>query len=95
MKVTMIPIVTGALDKIPKCFVNGQKKLDDNRTNGEHRNNRIITIGQNTKKSRGDLKRLAVTQTLVENHHLILIWKNSQRSNNNNKNSNNKNKQQK
>ena len=33
----------------------------------------IIEIGQNTGKSPGDKRRLAVTQTPVENHQLTLI----------------------
>ena len=32
-----------------------------------------IKIGQTTKKSPGDFKRLAVTQTPVENHQLTLM----------------------
>ena len=35
------------------------------RTSGEHPNYCIIEIGQNTEKSPGDLRILAVTQTLV------------------------------
>ena len=46
-----------------------------NKTNGDHLNYSIIEIGQNTEKSPGDLKRLAVTQTTVENHQLTLMWK--------------------
>ena len=30
---------------------------------------------QNTKKSPGDLRRLAVTQTSVKNYRLLLMWK--------------------
>ena len=32
-------------------------------------------IGQNTEKSPGELRRLAITQTLVENHKRYLMWK--------------------
>ena len=45
------------------------------RTSGDHRNNSIVKIGQNTKKSPGDLRRLAVTSTPVENYKLRLVWK--------------------
>ena len=45
------------------------------RTNEDHSNNSIIEIGQNTKKSPGNLRKLAVTQTRVENHQLTLVWK--------------------
>ena len=35
----------------------------------------IIKNGQNTEKSPGDLRRLAITQTLVRSHQLTLVWK--------------------
>ena len=45
------------------------------KTSGEHPSSSIVEIGQNTKKNPGDLKRLAVTQTPMENHKLTLVWK--------------------
>ena len=45
------------------------------RTKLEHPNYGIIKIGQNTVKSPGDLRRLAVAQTPVRNHQIALIWK--------------------
>ena len=38
------------------------------RTSGNHPNYSFIENGQNTEKSPGDLRRLAVTQTPVEDH---------------------------
>ena len=35
----------------------------------------IIKIGQNTKKNPGDMRKLAITQTPVENYQLTLMWK--------------------
>ena len=35
----------------------------------------IFEIGNNTEKSPGDLRRLAATQTPLENHQLQLEWK--------------------
>ena len=59
----------------------GTGRLRNKRTSGDHPNYSIVEIGQNTKKSPGDLRRLAVTQTPVENHHLALVLKkNSQMS---------------
>ena len=52
--------------------------LGNKRTNGDHPNYYIIEKGQNTEKSPGGLRRLAVTQTLVRDHHLKLMGKNSQ-----------------
>ena len=43
------------------------------RTSGDHLNCYIIENGQNTKKSPGDLRGLAVTQTPVKNHQLTLM----------------------
>ena len=40
---------------------------------GEHANNFIIEIGQNTEISTGDLRRLAVTETPVRNHQFTLV----------------------
>ena len=56
------------------------------RPSGEHPNNSIIENGQNTEKSHGDLRRLPVTQSLVKDHHLTLMWKNLMSNNNNNNN---------
>ena len=43
-----------------------EKKIwKEKNTNNNHQDNSIIKIGQNTEKSPGDLRRLAVTQTLV------------------------------
>ena len=47
--------------------------LEDKRTSGNHQYDSIIEIGQNTKKSTGDLRRLAVTQIPVVNHQLTLV----------------------
>ena len=41
-------------------------------TSGDHPKYRIVAINQNTKKNPGDLKRLAVTQSPVENHQLTM-----------------------
>ena len=59
------------------------KGLRNNGTDRDCPNYSIIKIGQNTEKSLGDLRRLAVTQTPVENYQLMLIGKTLQESNNN------------
>ena len=43
------------------------------RTSGDHPNDSIIKNGLNTKKNPEDLKRLAVNQTLVKTHQLMLM----------------------
>ena len=66
IKVTIIPIVIGAFGTETKGLLSWQ-------TIGDHPNYSIIEKGQNTEKSPGDLRRLAVTQTRVEDHQLTLM----------------------
>ena len=47
------------------------------RTGGDHPDCSIVENGQNTEKNPGDLRRLAVTQTPVKDHQLILMSENS------------------
>ena len=53
----------------------GTGGLGNERTSGDHPNYSLTEIGQNIKKGPGDLRTLAVTQTLVENHQLMLVRK--------------------
>ena len=69
MKVTIIPIVIGALSTVTKGFL----RLGNKVTSGDHPNNYIIENGQNTEKSPGNLRRLAVTQTLGKDHQQTLM----------------------
>ena len=71
MKVTIIPIVIGAFGTVTK----GTGELGNRRTREDHPNYDIIVNGQNTEKSPGDLRRLAVIQTPLKNHQLKLMWK--------------------
>ena len=43
------------------------------RTSGDHPNYSIVENGQNTVKSPGDLRRLAVSQTPVKDYQLTLM----------------------
>ena len=82
MKVTIIPIVIGALSTINKRLVQG---LEDLEIRGPVETIKtIIEIGQNTEKSPGDLRKLAVTQTPVRDHQLTLMWKSHDNNNSNN-----------
>ena len=71
MKVTIIPIVISAFCTVTKGLLKGPEDLEV----GDHPKNNIIENGQNTEKSPGDLRRLAVTQTPVKDHQLTLMWK--------------------
>ena len=52
------------------------------RTSRAYHNYRISKIVQNTEKSPGDLRRLAVTQTPVKDHQLTLMWKTRKKNKN-------------
>ena len=51
----------------------GTGGLENKMTSGDHPNNCIIEISQNTEKDTGDLMRLAVTQTHLKDHQLMLM----------------------
>ena len=51
----------------------GTGGLGNKRMSGDHPNDSIIKIGQNTEENLGDLWRLSVTQTPVRNHQLTLM----------------------
>ena len=70
MKVTIVPIVIGAFGTIIKR----PGGLGSWRTGRDYPNDSITENGQNTEKSPGDLRRLAVTQTAVKNHQPTLMW---------------------
>ena len=61
MKVTIVPIVIGALGTVTKELLKGLEDLE------------IAEDGQNTETSPGDLRRLDVTQTPLKNLQLILM----------------------
>ena len=73
MKIMVIPIVAGALGTVLEDL---EKRLGDQEMRG-----RIDTIqttaliGKNTEKSPGDMRKFAITQTTVENHKQMLVWK--------------------
>ena len=73
MLVTILLIVIGAFGTITKGLLKGTGCLGSWRTSGDHPNDSTTENGQNTEKSPGDLRRLAVTKTPVKNHRLRLI----------------------
>ena len=54
-------------------FCTGTGRLGKKRTSEDHPNYSIVDIGQNSKKSPLDLRRLAVTQTPMENLQRTLM----------------------
>ena len=68
---TVIPFVISRLGSHQRIY-KGTEGLGNKRTSGDHQNYSTVEIGQNTSKTPGDLKRLAVTQTPVEKPQLTL-----------------------
>ena len=58
-----------------KRIIKGTGGLGSWQTSGDHPNYSIIENDQNTEKSPGDSRRLAVTQTPVKDPQLMLMWK--------------------
>ena len=57
----------------PQSVCKGPGRVRNQRMSQDHPNYSIVKIDQNTEKSPGDLRRLAVTQTPVKNHQLTLV----------------------
>ena len=68
----MILIIIRALGTGFKAWERGLR-VGNRRTNQDYPDYSIVKIGQNTQESPGDLKRLAVTQTPVNDHQLKLV----------------------
>ena len=73
MNVRIISIVIVSLGIVTKGLLKGVEDLEVGGRVGDHPNYRIAENGQNTEKSPGDLRRLALTQTPVEDHQLTLM----------------------
>ena len=76
MKVTIVPIVIGAFGTVTKGLLKGLEDLAVGRRVETIQTTSIIENGQNTEKSPGDLRRLAVTQATVKHNQLMLMRKN-------------------
>ena len=65
----------------PQRFGKRTGRAENGRMNRDHPNYSIVEIDQNTKKSPRNLKRLAVTQTPIEDHQLRFKRKTRYKSN--------------
>ena len=63
-------MVTGALGTTPKRTGKGSRRYANKRTNGDYL---IIKISQNTEKSPGNFRKLAVIQTPLKIHPIMLV----------------------
>ena len=55
----------------PKTLGKGTGIVGNRRPNRDHPNYSIVKIRKNTKKNSGNLRRFAVIETPVKDHHLI------------------------
>ncbi len=72
MKVDLKPIVIAKLGIISEKFVKSSGRIRNQRTTGDHPDNSIIKIGQNSEKRQEGSRRLGVTQTSEIYNHLTL-----------------------
>ena len=63
MQVTIIPIVIGAFGTVTKGLLKGLEDLEVGGRVDTIQTTAFVENGQNTTKSTGDMRRLAVTQT--------------------------------
>ena len=75
MKISVIPMVVGALETIPIGLVRGVEELKISRASRDHPNYKNFEVSQNTGKGPGDLWRSAINQTKVKEYRLMLMWK--------------------
>ena len=59
----------------PQRLGKRNRSIGNQRTNRDHLDDSIVEIGQNTDKSPGGMRRLAVTQIPVNDHQLTLVLK--------------------
>ena len=78
---TVMPIVVCALGL--KNFGKDIRTVEDQWKNRDHLDHIIVEIGQNTEKSPGDLRRLAMTQTPLKDYQLMRVGKTCEEKNNN------------
>ena len=75
MRVTVMLLVISMLGNDPERISKKDGRVGNQRTNRDHPNYNIIEIGQKTKKSPEDFRRLPNAQTPVKDHQLMLVWK--------------------
>ena len=72
IKITVIQIITGSFVMVPKGF-KGTERAENIRTCRYQADFSITKISQNTEKSHGGMRRLAITQTPAKDHQLTLV----------------------
>ena len=73
MKVTIVPIVIGALSTVTKELLKGREDLEVGGRVETIQTTALLRTARILRRVSGDLRRLAVTQTPVKDHKLILM----------------------
>ena len=68
LRVPVKVIMVGVLGTVPKGFDERLEKLEIKEKNRNHPDYSIVEIGQNTRMSPGDLRKIAATQTPMKDH---------------------------
>ena len=72
MRVTIMPIVIGALVTVTKGLLKGLEDLEVRERMKTIQTTALLRSALNTQKSPGDLRRRAVTQTPMKDHQFTL-----------------------
>ena len=75
MKVAIIPTVIGDFSTVTRGLLKGLEDLEVGARAESIQTTALLINGQNTEKSPADLIRLAVTQTPLKDHQLMLMRK--------------------
>ena len=75
MKVTVKPIIFGALREVPKDLFKRTGGSRNWMTSWDDLNNGIVEVGLNSEKSPEDSRRIAFTKTPHWNQRRTLVWK--------------------
>ena len=77
-KITVIPIIVGALGRVKKRFEAGER---GNQRKDRNHSDHNTKIGWNTQKGSGDQKRFVVPQTPVKDRQNLAKWNNNDNNN--------------
>ena len=75
MKVTIVPIVIGAFGTITQGLLKGLEDLEVGRRVETIQMTALLRTARILRRVLKTMRRIAVTQTPVKNHQLILMWK--------------------
>ena len=75
LKITVKPIAVSALREVLKSLENGLAELEVGGQIETIQTTTLLRSSRSTEKSPGDLRKLAVTKSLVKHHQRTLVWR--------------------